>query len=230
MKLDDTATVYFVTERFDRDQSLLESIANSGYRVVKYDLDEMVQNQGSLDRPCVVLIELRAAQKIGWLGTSDTIPVRFAIPVILLADRCDAMDAINAMEHGAMTIQMQPISIPKVLNYIKVAARTDAADHRIHSRFVETKNALDSMTSRQRTILAMVAEGKTTKQIAMLLDVSVRLVEQERSTILRQFRVLSTPEVTVKIGEFRALRLMHANGRDSGVADTDPMNVFLDQF
>jgi FixJ family two-component response regulator len=227
MKLDDTATVYFVAECLDRDQLLLESVAGAGYKIVQCDVEEMMRNQGALDRPCVVVIELRAAQKIGWLGTSDTVPVRFAIPVILISDRCDAMDA---MEHGALTIQVQPISIPKVLDYIRVAARQDKADHRIHSRYIETKHALDIMTTRQRTILAMVAEGKTTKQIAMLLDVSVRLVEQERSTILRQFRVLSTPEVTVKIGEFRALRLMHANGRDSAVTENDPMNIFLDQF
>jgi DNA-binding NarL/FixJ family response regulator len=43
---------------------------------------------------------------------------------------------------------------------------------------------LDVLTSRQREILQLVAEGKSTKEIAQLLDLSVKTVETHRGQIM----------------------------------------------
>ena len=40
------------------------------------------------------------------------------------------------------------------------------------------------LTSRQREILQLVAEGKSTKEIAQLLDLSVKTVETHRGQIM----------------------------------------------
>jgi DNA-binding NarL/FixJ family response regulator len=44
--------------------------------------------------------------------------------------------------------------------------------------------ALDVLTSRQREILQLVAEGKSTKEVAQLLDVSAKTVETHRGQIM----------------------------------------------
>jgi DNA-binding NarL/FixJ family response regulator len=43
---------------------------------------------------------------------------------------------------------------------------------------------LDVLTSRQREILQLVAEGKSTKEVAQLLDLSVKTVETHRAQIM----------------------------------------------
>jgi len=43
---------------------------------------------------------------------------------------------------------------------------------------------LEVLTSRQREILQLVAEGKSTKEIAQLLDLSVKTVETHRAQIM----------------------------------------------
>jgi DNA-binding NarL/FixJ family response regulator len=40
------------------------------------------------------------------------------------------------------------------------------------------------LTSRQREILQLVAEGKSTKEVAQLLDLSVKTVETHRAQIM----------------------------------------------
>jgi DNA-binding NarL/FixJ family response regulator len=45
-------------------------------------------------------------------------------------------------------------------------------------------SGLDVLTSRQREILQLVAEGKSTKEVAQLLDLSVKTVETHRAQIM----------------------------------------------
>jgi DNA-binding NarL/FixJ family response regulator len=47
----------------------------------------------------------------------------------------------------------------------------------------------DSLTSRQREILQMIAEGKSTKQIALILSVSVKTVESHRAQLMKRLGV-----------------------------------------
>lgn len=48
---------------------------------------------------------------------------------------------------------------------------------------------LDSLTSRQREILQLIAEGCSTKQIAAQLEVSVKTVESHRSTLMERLGI-----------------------------------------
>ena len=44
------------------------------------------------------------------------------------------------------------------------------------------------LTSREREIIQLIAEGKTTKQIASLLEISVKTVETHVSSVLRKLQ------------------------------------------
>jgi len=47
----------------------------------------------------------------------------------------------------------------------------------------------DVLTSRQREILQLVAEGKSTKEVAQLLDVSAKTVETHRGQIMERLGI-----------------------------------------
>lgn len=51
------------------------------------------------------------------------------------------------------------------------------------------KLALDNLTPREREVLQLVAEGKTTKQIANTLFISPKTVEAHRSNIARKLKI-----------------------------------------
>ena len=53
----------------------------------------------------------------------------------------------------------------------------------------EQRAALDVLTSRQREILQLVAEGKSTKEVAQLLDVSAKTVETHRGQIMERLGI-----------------------------------------
>ncbi|MBI4982447.1 MAG: response regulator transcription factor [Candidatus Omnitrophica bacterium] len=52
------------------------------------------------------------------------------------------------------------------------------------------------LTAREREVLQLLAEGKTTKQIALLLKISVKTVETHRSQIMDKLNIRSIAELT----------------------------------
>jgi DNA-binding NarL/FixJ family response regulator len=53
----------------------------------------------------------------------------------------------------------------------------------------------ERLTSREREIVQLLAEGKNNKQIARLLDLSVKTVETHRSTAMRKLELNSLPDL-----------------------------------
>jgi DNA-binding NarL/FixJ family response regulator len=56
-------------------------------------------------------------------------------------------------------------------------------------------SALERLTSREREVVQLLAEGKTNKQIARLLDLSVKTVETHRSSAMRKLNLKSLPDL-----------------------------------
>ena len=53
----------------------------------------------------------------------------------------------------------------------------------------------DSLTPRERQILKLVAEGKTSRDIAELLSISTRTVEHHRANLLKKLNINNTAEL-----------------------------------
>jgi DNA-binding NarL/FixJ family response regulator len=58
-----------------------------------------------------------------------------------------------------------------------------------------TEDAYDLLTPREREILQLIAEGKSNKDIANLLDLSVYTVESHRSNLMGKLNLRGLPEL-----------------------------------
>jgi DNA-binding NarL/FixJ family response regulator len=84
--------------------------------------------------------------------------------------------AIKSVAHGE-TYLSPGVSGPVIKEYIRrTSLDTDSAPG-------------DNLTPRQREILQLIAEGKSTKQIALTLNVSVKTVESHRAQLMKRVGV-----------------------------------------
>ncbi|MBI4850256.1 MAG: response regulator transcription factor [Acidobacteria bacterium] len=56
-------------------------------------------------------------------------------------------------------------------------------------RKVDNEDIKDSLTSREREILQLIAEGKTNKEIANILNLSLKTIETHRTNLMRKLQV-----------------------------------------
>jgi two-component system response regulator NreC len=64
------------------------------------------------------------------------------------------------------------------------------SDYRRH-----VTNSIDLLTSREREVLQMIAEGKTNKEIASLLNLSIYTVDAHRGRIMEKLNLHSINEL-----------------------------------
>lgn len=60
----------------------------------------------------------------------------------------------------------------------------------------EPNGFAQSLSSRQREVLQLVAEGKATKEIASILNVSIKTVEFHKTRIMKELRLRTAAELT----------------------------------
>lgn len=73
-------------------------------------------------------------------------------------------------------------------------AKTSTKKSRPRHRLA-TKSATQALTPRQKTILRLVAQGLTNREIAGHLDISVRTVEVHRFNLMRRLRVRNVAQL-----------------------------------
>lgn len=90
--------------------------------------------------------------------------------------------AINTVMAG------QPYLSPKITDVI--------IREYIHAPQKNEKSVFTTLTAREREVLQLIAEGKSTKQIASSLNVSVKTIETHRQQIMEKLNIHSIAELT----------------------------------
>jgi len=62
----------------------------------------------------------------------------------------------------------------------------------VEAYLAKTELPPDPLTSRERQVLQLVAEGKTTKEVAAILGVSVKTAESHRTRLMRKLEIHET--------------------------------------
>jgi FixJ family two-component response regulator len=126
--------------------------------------------------------------------------------VIAAATDLDVDTAIKVMEQGALTVLKKPLEVEACRMYLRNALELANHDRELHAKYLSFAEKQAVLTPRQCNILSSVVEGLPTKAIAIKLDVSNRLVELERSRLLKVFGAESITELALKVGEFLTLQ------------------------
>jgi DNA-binding NarL/FixJ family response regulator len=75
-------------------------------------------------------------------------------------------------------------------------AAIDVIGHGLFNRRSgETAEVKDRLTSREREVVRLIAEGKSSKDVGAVLDMSVKTVETHRANVMRKLQVHSVSEL-----------------------------------
>jgi two-component system, NarL family, response regulator NreC len=110
--------------------------------------------------------------------------LRAGVRGYLLKDSAES-DLVRAIRSVAEKKSFFSPAVSKVLleDYMRKLKRTGAED------------SYDLLTPREREILQLVAEGKSNKEVAAILNLSVYTVETHRSNIMEKLKLKSLPEL-----------------------------------
>lgn len=163
--------------------------------------------------PDVILMDLNMP-RLGGLSATEMILERAPDTRILVLSMHDTPEYVStALSHGARGYVLKDVPTEEIKRAIDAVMRGE--------RYLCTgaEGALtpintggrDALTSREQTILLQLARGKSNKEVAAALDISVRTVETHRKNIKRKLGIATTAGLTRYALEHGVLQGTSAN-------------------
>ncbi|MGO4907823.1 response regulator [Pseudorhodobacter sp. W20_MBD10_FR17] len=159
--------------------------------------NEAIEQIARLD-PDVLLLDLNMPLMNGLNATEIILEQRPDTRILILSMHDSPEYISTALSHGAMGYLLKDVPTEEIKLAIDavmggVRYLCSGAESAIKPVGGGTREAL---TSREQTILLELAVGKSNKEVACALDISVRTVETHRKNIKRKLGIASTAGLT----------------------------------
>jgi DNA-binding NarL/FixJ family response regulator len=128
--------------------------------------------------------------------------------VVILSMYDDEHSVVSAIRSGARAFVLKKASDNDLLDALRTVAKggsylspqvSDRLLHRIQKGDLDSKPAptvLDGLSPRELQVLRLVAEGKTSKEIAVMLDLGLQTVRSYRKTMMKKLGVNNVAGLT----------------------------------
>jgi len=174
--------------------SLGKLLQSAGFRV---SLFGSVSEFLAADRPegpaCLVL-DVRLPGQSGLELQRELAGAR-QLPIIFITGHGDIPMSVQAMKGGAIEFLTKPFREQDLLDAIQLGHARDRAQLEEERATTELKVRFETLTPREREVMAHVVSGRLNKQIAADLGVSEITIKVHRGQVMRKMRASSLPDL-----------------------------------
>ena len=148
--------------------------------------------------PDVVLLDLNMPGLNGLNATEMMLEVRPETRIVILSMHDSPEYISTALRHGARGYILKDVPTEEIRTAIEtvMGGKEYLCTGAAGSLEPKTMDGREPLTSREQTILLELAQGKSNKDVAAALNISVRTVETHRNNIRRKLGISSTAGLT----------------------------------
>ena len=183
----------------DDDPAIRDSVAflvsSVGYGFVACSSAQDFLDRVEQDRPGCLVLDIRLPGMSGLELQRELVRRGLPLGVIFITGHGDIPMAVRAMQYGAIDFLEKPFDDQVLLDQIDKALRHAQEERRQNTRKAEINRKLACLTEREREVMDRVVRGKTSKAIALDLDISVKTVENHRHNLMSKAGVTSVAQL-----------------------------------
>ena len=186
----------------DDDESMRRALANLfqsvGLRVEVFgSAPEMLQSKLPAVASCLVL-DIRLPGLSGLDFQAELAKANIHIPIIFMTGHGDIPMTVRAMKGGAIDFLTKPFRDQDMLDAVVMAIERDRKRREVEKVVVNLQALFETLTSREREVLALVATGLMNKQIAAELGLAEITVKIHRGHIMKKMAARSLADLVRK--------------------------------
>jgi FixJ family two-component response regulator len=200
------AIVYVV----DDDESMRQAVSTL-LRSVGLSVETFASAQEFLafdmpDMPSCLILDVRLKGQSGLAVQEQIAASQLGLPIVFMTAHGDIAMTVKAMKAGAKDFLAKPFRDQDMLDAVAHALKSDEDRREANRSVADLRRCYESLTPREREVMAFVASGLMNKQIAGELNLS---------------------EITVKIHRGQAIRKMGARSLADFVKKAEALGVRL---
>jgi FixJ family two-component response regulator len=147
------------------------------------------------DAPCCVVLDIRLPGMSGLDFQTQLANSNIHVPIIMMTGHGDIPMSVRAMKGGAVDFLTKPFRDQDMLDAVAQAIGRDRERRGSEKARAELRERFESLTPREREIMALVTTGLMNKQVAGELGLSEITVKIHRGHIMRKMGVRSLADL-----------------------------------
>jgi FixJ family two-component response regulator len=189
------AIVYVVDDEpsiRDSTKDLAESI---GLRVQTFATAQEFLGSQRPDVPGCLVLDVRLPGLSGFDLQGELAKTNNPVPIIFITGHGDIPMSVKAMKAGAVDFLAKPYRHQDLLDAIAHAIECDRQARRQRSELAELRRRYDSLTPREREVMAFLVKGLLNKQVGAELGMTLPTVKFHRAHVMRKMKAGSMADL-----------------------------------
>ena len=183
----------------DDDESLREALKNLfgvvGLRAETFAGPAEFLKRKLPDVPACIVLDVRLPGISGLELQTELATGDIKIPIIFMTGHGDIPMTVKAMKAGAFEFLPKPFRDQDMLDAVQLALKRDRTRREAEQADAQFRRNFESLSSREREVMALVAAGLMNKQIAFQLGVAEVTVKLHRGSLMRKMDARSVAEL-----------------------------------
>jgi FixJ family two-component response regulator len=189
------AIVFVVDDDEPMRQSLQNLIGSVGLRVQTFASAQEFMRNKFTDVPGCLVLDVRLPGLSGLDLQKRMAEAGIEIPIIFITGHGDIPMTVQAMKAGAVEFLTKPFRDQDLLDAIHQALDRDRTGRQQRAEIDELHSRFDSLTPREREVMALVVTGLLNKQIAGELGTSEATIKIHRHQVMEKMSAGSLAEL-----------------------------------
>jgi FixJ family two-component response regulator len=183
----------------DDDASVRDALARA-LRTVGLEVESFGSTREFLqskrpDAPGCIVLDVRLPGPSGIELQRELMKSNINLPVIFISGHGDIAMSVRAIKSGAIEFLTKPLWEQELLDAVNAGIERDRVRRKEATFLAELQQRYNSLTPREREVLALVVSGRPNKQIAAQLELSEVTVKVHRSQISRKMQATSVVDL-----------------------------------
>lgn len=189
------SVVLVVDDEIAIRESLASLLQSVGLRVEVFGSATELLQSSLPNAPSCLVLDIRMPGISGLDFQVELARAGIRIPIIFMTGHGDIPMSVQAMKAGAVDFLTKPLRPQEMIHAVSRALAADQKRRADEKTVSDLRLLYESLTPRERDVLALVAAGMMNKLIAEELGVSEITVKVHRSHVMRKMRTRSLADL-----------------------------------